>query len=42
MPVALLPLLLFLCALLLPGSTRAQDIRRCSNADGVSVFTDKP
>ena len=42
MPVALLPLLLFCCALLLPGATRAQDIRRCSNADGVSVFTDRP
>lgn len=42
MPVALLPLLLFLCALLLPGTAHAQDIRRCSNADGVSVFTDKP
>ena len=42
MPVALLPLLLLCCALLLPGVASAQDIRRCSNADGVSVFTDKP
>lgn len=42
MPAVVLPLLLFLCALLLPASTRAQDVRRCSNADGVSVFTDKP
>ncbi|KRG76026.1 hypothetical protein ABB30_10735 [Stenotrophomonas ginsengisoli] len=37
-----------LCCLTLPllsggsGEARAQSIQRCSNADGVSVFTDKP
>ena len=42
MPAVVLPLLLLCCALLLPGVGGAQEIRRCTTADGVSVFTDRP